>query len=61
MPLEPYEKRVGRVSSISLARDRHNDCSVATTYGFRDVVVKGFVDQVVILCGDAVVAQAGLT
>jgi transposase-like protein len=30
---------------------------VPTTYGFQDVVVKGFVDEVVILCGDAVVAR----
>ncbi len=27
-----------------------NDYSVPTAYGFRDVVVKGFVDQVVISC-----------
>jgi hypothetical protein len=57
VPLEPCEKRAGRVSSTSLVRYRGNDYSVPTAYGFRDVVVKGFVDQVVILCGGAVVAR----
>lgn len=28
-----------------------------TTYGFRDVVVKGFVDQVVIVCGGEEIAR----
>jgi len=57
VPLDPCEKRAGQVSSTSLVRDRHNDYSVPTAYGFRNVVVKGFVDQVVILCGGAVVAR----
>ena len=43
--------------STSLVRYRNNDYSIPTIYGFRDVVVKGFVDQVVILCGGAVVAR----
>jgi hypothetical protein len=55
--LEPCEKRAGRVSSTSLVRYRGNDYSVPTAYGFRDIVVKGFVDQVVILCGGTVVAR----
>jgi len=41
VPLEPCEKRAGRVSSTSLVRYRGNDYSVPTAYGFRDVVVKG--------------------
>jgi hypothetical protein len=57
VPLEPCEKRAGRVSSTSLVRYRNNDYSVPTAYGFRDVLVKGFVGQVVILCGGAVVAR----
>ena len=40
-----------RVSSMALVRYRTNDYSVPTAYGFQDVVVKGFVDEVVILCG----------
>ena len=57
VPLEPCEKRAGRISSTSLVRNRHNDYSVPTAYGSRNVVAKGFVDQVVILCGGAVVAR----
>jgi len=55
--LEPCEKRAARVSSTALVRYRTNDYSVPTAYGFQDVVVKGFVDEVVILCGGREVAQ----
>jgi hypothetical protein len=48
--LEPCEKRAARVSSTSLVRYRCNDYSVPTSFGFRDVLVKGFVDEVVIVC-----------
>lgn len=48
VPLEPCEKRSARVSSTALVRYRTNDYSVPTAYGFRDVLVKGFVDEVVI-------------
>ena len=57
VPLESCEKRVARVSSTALVRYRTNDYSVPTTYGFRDVVVKGFVHEVVILCGGAEIAR----
>lgn len=57
VPLEPCEKRAARVSSMALVRYRTNDYSVPTTYGFRDVVVKGFVDEVVILCGGEEIAR----
>jgi transposase len=57
VPLEPCEKRAGRVSSTSLVRYHTNDYSVPTAYGFREVVVKGFVDEVVILCGGAEIAR----
>ena len=55
--LEPCEKRSGRVSSTALVRYRCNDYSVPTRYGFQDVMVKGFVDEVVILCAGKVVAR----
>jgi hypothetical protein len=48
VPLEPCEKRSARVSSTALVRYRTNDYSVPTAYGFRDVLVKGFADEVVI-------------
>jgi transposase len=57
VPLEPCEKRSARVSSTALVRYRSNDYSVPTAYGFQDVVVKGFVDAVVILCGGAEIAR----
>ncbi|WP_354289571.1 IS21 family transposase [Sphingomonas sp. UYEF23] len=57
VPLEPCEKRSGRVSSMALVRYRTNDYSVPTAYGFQDVVVKGFVDEVVILCGGTEIAR----
>lgn len=57
VPLEPCEKRSSRVSSTALVRYRCNDYSVPTRYGFQEVVVKGFVDEVVILCGGKVIAR----
>lgn len=57
VPLEPCEKRSGRVSSMALVRYRTNDYSVPTAYGFQDVVVKAFVEEVVILCGGIEIAR----
>jgi transposase len=57
VPLEPCEKRSGRVSSTALVRYRCNDYSVPTRYGFQEVMVKGFVDEVVILCAGKVIAR----
>ncbi len=57
VPLEPCEKRAARVSSTSLVRYRCNDYSVPTAFGFRDVLVKGFVDEVVILCAGEEIAR----
>jgi hypothetical protein len=34
-----------------------NDYSVPATYGFRDVLVKGFVDEVAIICGASEIAR----
>jgi len=55
--LEPCEKRAARVSSTALVRFRTNDYSVPTAYGFQDVMVKAFVDEVVILCGGREIAR----
>lgn len=57
VPLEPCEKRTAQVSSTLLVRYRDNDYSVPGAYGFREVVVKGFVDDVVILCAGAEIAR----
>ena len=56
-PFEPCEKRASKVSSTALVRYRGNDYSVPTAFGFRDVLVKGFVDEVVIVCSAEVVAR----
>ena len=59
LPSAPYDacdKQAGRVSSLSLVRYRTNDYSVPVAYGHRDVLVRGYVDQVVISCGSEVIA-----
>jgi hypothetical protein len=57
--LEPCETVFARVSSTALVRYRGNDYSVPTAHGFQAVVVKGFVDAVVILCDGAPIARHG--
>ena len=60
MPAAPYdacEKQAGRVSSLSLVLYRTNDYSVPVAYGHRDVLVRGYVDRVVISCGSEVIAK----
>ncbi len=54
---EPCEHRTSRVSSTALVRYRMNDYSVPTAYGFREVIVKGFVDQVVVVCAGQEIAR----
>ncbi len=54
---EACEKRSARVSSTLQVRYRMNDYSVPMAYGYRDVIVKGFVDEVVILCGAEEIAR----
>jgi hypothetical protein len=44
-PFEPCHKCSTKVSSMALVCHRLNDYSVPATYGFRDLLVKGFVDQ----------------
>ena len=56
LPLPPVahdacDKQASRVSSLSLVRYRTNNYSVPVAYGHRDVLVKGYVDRVVISCG----------
>ncbi len=45
------------MSSLSLVRYLTNDYSVPVAYGYRDVLVRGYVDQVVISCGTEVIAR----
>jgi len=60
LPAAPYDacdKQSTRVTSLSLVRYRGNDYSVPTAYGHRQVLVKGYVDEVVICCGTGVIAR----
>ncbi len=54
---EACEKTTARVSSLARVRYRSNDYSVPTQYGHRQVLVKGYVHQVVIACGSEVIAR----
>jgi transposase len=59
LPSSPYDacdKRPGRVSSLSLVRYKANDYSVPVAYGHREVLVRGYVHEVVICCGAEVIA-----
>ena len=56
-PFEPCDKKAARVSSTALVRYRTVDYSVPVRYGHRAVMVKGFVSEVVILCGQEIVAR----
>ena len=56
-PFDACEKQAGRVSSLSLVRYRTNDYSVPVAYGHRDVLVRGYVDRVVISCGSETIAK----
>jgi len=56
-PYDASEKVATTVSSLSLVRYRLNDYSVPTTYGYSDVLVRGYVHDVVISCGAEVIAR----
>ncbi len=51
------DRRTARVSSLSLVRYRGNDYSVPTAYGHREVLVRGYVHEVVIACGSEIIAR----
>src|SRR5208337_3416615 len=60
LPAAPYEacdKRWTRVTSMSLVRYRTNDYSVPVCWGHREVLVKGFVHEVVICAANEVIAR----
>ena len=56
-PYDACEKVGTAVSSLSLVRYRRNDYSVPTIYGHREVLVRGYVHEVVIACGAEVIAR----
>ena len=60
LPAVPYDasdRHTTRVISLSLVRYRTNDYSVPVAYGHREVLVRGYVHEVVISCGTEVIAR----
>jgi hypothetical protein len=57
VPYEACERKPARVSSLSLVRYDRNDYSVPTAYGHRPVLVRGYVDEVVVACGAEIIAR----
>lgn len=60
LPAVPYDacdKQSVRVTSLSLVRYRGNDYSVPTQYGHQQVLVRGYVHEVVIAHGTDVIAR----
>jgi hypothetical protein len=57
VPYEACERKAARVSSLSLVRYDRNDYSVPTAYGHRAVLVRGYVEEVVIACGAEIIAR----
>src|SRR3954452_17809154 len=57
VPFDACDRRPARASSLSLVRYERNDYSVPTAYGHRPVLVRGYVEEVVIACGAEVIAR----
>ena len=57
VPYDPCDRHLTRVRSLSLVRYRTIDYSVPVEYGHRDVLVRGYVDEVVISRGTEVIAR----
>ena len=56
-PYDACEKVTTQVSSLALVRYRCNDYSAPTAYGYRKVLVRGYVHEVVITCGAEIIAR----
>ncbi len=56
-PYEAFDKRSTRVTSMALVRYRANDYTVPVEWGHREVLVKGFVHEVVIFAASEVIAR----
>jgi transposase len=56
-PFDACDQRPGRVTSQALVRYKNTDYSVPVTYAHRDVMVKAYVDDVVITSGGDEIAR----
>src|SRR5438552_4261349 len=54
---ERLQRDLSAVSSLSLVRYRRNDYSVPTSFGYREVLVRGYVHEVVFACGTEIIAR----
>lgn len=60
LPTTPYDacdRCPSRVTSLSLVRYKANDYSVPVAYGHREVLIRGYVDRVVVSCGAEIIAR----
>lgn len=57
VPHDACDKQAVRVSFLSLVRYRGNDYSVPTACGHQEILVRGYVHEVVIACGAEVIAR----
>jgi transposase len=57
VPYDACDRRPARASSLALVRYDRNDYSVPTAYAHRPVLVRGYVEEVVIACGAEVIAR----
>ena len=57
VPYDACDRQAGRVSSLSLVRYKTNDYSVPVAYRHQDVLVRGYVAEVVISCGSEIIAR----
>ncbi len=55
-PYDACDKVTTRVSSLSLVRYKNNDYSAPTRYGHQEVLAKGYVDRVEIVCRGETIA-----
>ena len=56
-PYDACDRRPGRVNSLSLVRYKGNDYSVPVAYGHREVLIRGYVGEVIISCGAETIAR----
>jgi len=57
VPFDACKKQPTRANSLSLVRFDNNDYSVPVAYGHHEILVKGYVDRVVLCHKDKVVAE----
>ena len=57
VPYDACEKHGTQSNSLSLVRYRLNDYSVPVAHAHRDVLVRGYVHEVVISCGTEIIAR----